>query len=58
MEYGLWSTVQLGFYAADTDFTRGFISGDKTYIGIAMGTAYTSGEKVVTATIKYTKTTD
>lgn len=58
VEYGLWSTVQLGFYAADTDFTRGFISGDKTYIGIAMGTAYTNGEKVVTTTIKYTKTTD
>ena len=58
VEYGSLSTVQLGFYAADTDFTRGFISGDKTYIGIAMGTAYTSGEKVVTTTIKYTKTTD
>lgn len=52
------SFVQLGFYSSATDFSRAYIDGGKTVGGITLGSAYTTGEKTVYLTLKYTKTTD
>lgn len=52
------SFVQLGFYSGTTDFSRAYIDGGKASGGITLGSAYTSGEKTVYLTLKYTKTID
>lgn len=52
------SFVQLGFYSGSTDFSRAYIDGGKAIGGITLGSAYTTGEKTVYLTLKYTKTID
>ena len=52
------SFVQLGFYSGTTDYSRAYIDGGKVVGGITLGSAYTTGEKTVYLTLKYTKTID
>lgn len=50
------STVQLGFYSASTDWSRGYIASNN--VVVQLGSVYSLGSKDICVTVKYTKTTD